>query len=88
MADHIKEGDGFADITLAKPSKINGETVSALRMREPTVADQKAAMTGANDADREISLFANLCECAPSDIEAMTMRNYGRLQAAYRLFTD
>lgn len=85
--DYIKESDGFADITFAKPAKINGESVASVRMREPTVGDLKAAQVVKDDAAREVALFANLCECAPADIDGLTLRNYTRMQKAFELFT-
>lgn len=51
-----------------------------LTMREPRVEDQLAAK-GGND-EREIALVANLCEIAPAEIRALTIRNYKRLQQA------
>lgn len=85
--DFIKEGEGFADITFAKPATINGEEVTGIRMREPTVADLKAAHVVKDDAAREVTIFANLCDCTPADIDSLTLRNYGRMQKAFELFT-
>jgi hypothetical protein len=92
MADkkhpHLAEGNGFIDITLAKPTKVNGADQSALRMREPTVADMELHQDGVgSEAAKEVAMFANLCEVAPADIRAMSLRNYKRLQDAFALFT-
>ncbi|HKY46155.1 MAG TPA: phage tail assembly protein [Pyrinomonadaceae bacterium] len=87
--DYLKEGDGYVDITLAKPATIAGAKVSSIRMREPTVSDLEAGQKNAgNDAAREITIFANLCEVSPEDLRGLVLRNYARLQAAYQLFTD
>ena len=55
--DWLDEGDGFADITLTRSLKIDGTDVSVIRMREPTVGDQRASdkMKG-TDADKEVSM--------------------------------
>lgn len=87
--EYLKEGDGFIEITLSRPAKIHGAETRVLRMREPTVRDQLAASEkSGSDAAKEIALMANLCEIAPSDIEALPIRDYKRLQAAFVRFTD
>lgn len=86
---YLKEGDGFVDITLAKPADFGGEQRSVLRMREPSVEDQLAAsnVKGSSGA-QEIAMIANLCEVTPDDIRALKLRNYSRLQAGVMLFID
>ena len=81
--------DGSADITLSRPADIGGAKVAVLRMREPTVGDQEIAfqMSG-SDAAKEISMFANLCGVAPDDVRKFPLRDYGRLQKAYSVFTN
>lgn len=83
------ENEGFADIQLSRPLEIAGARTSALRMREPTVGDQLAAeKTRGEPADRELALFANLCEISPDDLKKLPMRDYKRVQAAYSGFLD
>jgi hypothetical protein len=79
----------FADITLSKPLNLNGTPVTALRMREPTVRDQLAhdAKTG-SDAAREVEYMGDLCGMAPSDLQAMGLKDYRRVQEAFQLFID
>lgn len=81
--------DGYTDIELSRPVEIDGATVSALRMREPTVADQLAAseMKG-SAAKQEITLFANLCEVTPNTITSLPLRDYRKLQEAFAGFTE
>lgn len=87
--EFVKYGDGFADITLDKGIKLDGATVKSLRMREPTVRDNRAAGKVVGDnADVEVTLFANLCNVTPDDMNDMTQRDYTRVQAAYTGFTD
>lgn len=68
--------------------EINGTTVKVLTMREPTVADQLSAdEIKGSDAVKEITIFANLCEISPDEIKQMTMKDYRKLQEAYRDFS-
>jgi len=86
--DYVKEGSGYADITLSRSMKISGNDVSVLRMREPTVRDIEAFQDAKdNEATREIATFANLCMVTPDELRTLPMRDYARLQAAFTLFT-
>lgn len=77
------------DIKLTKALSIAGADVKALRMREPTVGDQLTAEAHkGSDADREIAMFANLCEVAPDDIKRLTLKDYRALQKAFAGFLD
>lgn len=77
------------DIKLTSPLTIAGAEVKALRMREPTVADQLASEeTKGTDAAREIAMFANLCEVAPDDIKRLTLKDYRAVQKAFAGFLD
>ena len=77
-------------IKLSKPIDINGVKIDALRMREPTVGDQlDAERLSANEAERELKLFARLCDCADNDLRALALRDYKKLQTAFfRLTAD
>ncbi|MDM5178526.1 phage tail assembly protein [Massilia sp. DJPM01] len=78
-----------ADITLTKPLNIDGTNVGALRMREPTVDDQLVHdLTTGSDAAREVEFMAKLCGLAPSNLRAMGLRDYRRVQEAFQLFID
>lgn len=74
-------------IELSYPIIIDGTEVSALQMRRPKVVDtvlfQKSQ---GSDADKEINLFANLCEIAPDDIQQLDMMDYAKLQEQYGNF--
>ena len=82
MAD--KDNNGYIDVELSRPMTIDGAQVKALRMREPTVADQLASeeMKG-SDSAKEIAMLANLCEVSPDDIKRLTLKDYKKLQAAF-----
>lgn len=82
-----KVQEGYTDIQLTRPVNMGGVEVKALRMREPTVADQLAseAATG-SDSAKEIAMIANLCQQAPDDIKQLTLRDYKKVQAAFLAF--
>jgi len=88
LPDFITEDDGFMTITLRSKATINGEKVETLRMREPTVDDINVMqkMKG-DDAGKEVKIISNLCEITPSEVSALTLRNFGRVQEAFKLFT-
>lgn len=85
--EFLKAGEGYVDVTLTRPINVGGSKLSVLRMREPLVRDQKAInkMEGDN-ADKESTLFANLCDLVPSDMDEMPMKDYARLMDAYSSF--
>jgi hypothetical protein len=86
--DFIKELDGVAQVTLASPATVGGVKVDSITMREPSVGDMKIVQNSrASDAEKEIAAIANLCELTTAEVEAMSLRNFGRLQAAFKLFT-
>lgn len=87
--DFVKYSEGFADIQLSRALNIGGAPVTALRMREPTVRDNLSydEMKG-SDARKELNVFANLMEMDPKHIEALPIRDYRRVTAAYAGFLD
>lgn len=88
MKEHITAGDGFVDVELARGLKVAGSTVTKVRMREPTVADQLAIDKITGDAAKEMALLANLCELTPDDLKGLTLKDYRRLQQAFAGFID
>ena len=87
--DWFKAGEGFVDITLSRPADVCGAKVATFRMREPMVRDQRAMVKRDGDSsDLEVGLFADLCGLIPDDIDALPMRDYARIQAAYKSFID
>jgi hypothetical protein len=74
-------------ITLKFPVTADGTELRSLRMRRPKVRDQVyAEKGGGTDAEREIRLFASLCEVAPETIEELTLSDYKQLQEAFSGF--
>ena len=74
-------------IKLTHPIEADGGTVSALQLRRPVVRDMLAADKAAGtEAEKEVRMFANLCEVTPSVIEALDLTDYMMLQETYRGF--
>lgn len=92
LPEYITEtAEGDYQVTLSKAVDIDGAKVSVLTLREPTVQDMLAAelqSKGQGAAQQEINLLANLCDVAPEHIKSMTLKNYSRLQEAFKLFTS
>ena len=77
----------MATITLDHSISVNGTTVNSLSLRRPTVRDMLSVEQAAqSDAEKEIALFANLCEVPPSDLHALDLADYAKLQVAYQDF--
>ncbi len=74
-------------ITLKRPVTVDGDVLAQLALRRPKVRDMLAAdkATG-SDAEKEVRVFANLCEVAPSVIEELDMADYAQLQESYQDF--
>lgn len=81
MPDGSKKID-FSDM----PLSIDGTAVTSIIMREPIVDDQLSVENITSEGRREVTIIANLCEQSPGAIGALKMRQYGRLQDAYRDF--
>jgi len=75
------------EITLDFPVENGAETVTSLNMRRMKARDQVVvAKQGGTNAEQEVRLFANLCEVAPTVIEELDMKDYRKVQEAYRGF--
>jgi hypothetical protein len=71
-------------VTLQYPTESG---LTTLKLRRPKVRDMLASdKTKGSDAEKEISLFSNLCEVEASEIEALDMKDYSTLQKAYQAF--
>ncbi len=74
-------------VTLQHPVEARGQSADRLTMRRPKVRDLLSAeRQGKGDAEREIVLFASLCEVDPKIIEELDLADYGVLQETYRGF--
>jgi len=87
MAKQTEELQEYVDVKFARELMIAGAMQKTVRMREPTVADQLAAMKAkGNEVEQEIVLVANLCMATPEEIKNLPMREYKKLQAALMVF--
>ncbi|PWB34620.1 phage tail assembly protein [Pseudomonas sp. SDI] len=78
-------------VRLTKPAEANGLQVDSLTLRAPTVRDIRVAQAqvDSDDEQRELNLFASLAEVGIKDLEGLSLKDYGRLQAGYfRLVQD
>jgi hypothetical protein len=74
-------------IELQHPISIDGVQVKTLRLRRPKVRDMLTVeTTTGHDAEKEIQLFAHLCEVNPIDLHELDMADYAKLQQAYQSF--
>lgn len=74
-------------IQLKYPVELNGLTVDELSIRRPKVRDMLAADKSAgSEADKEIRMFANLCEVDPNVVEGLDLSDYSNLQKVYQDF--
>ncbi len=73
---------------LKYPVELAGETINNLTMRRSKVKDRLivSKMKAASDEEKEIRLFANLCEVEPKVIEELDESDYATLQKAYMDF--
>lgn len=76
------------NIKLNYPIESSGSTITDLNMRRSKVKDRLivAKMKNSSDEEKEIRLFANLCEVAPNIIEELDESDYANLQKAYMDF--
>lgn len=76
-----------ATIELKYPVTISGLETTALSMRRPKVRDMLAGdKKGKSDAEKEIHIFANLCEVDPDVIQELDMVDYAEIQKTYQVF--
>ena len=76
------------NIKLNYPIESDGANIADLNMRRSKVKDRLlvAKMKNSSDEEKEIRLFANLCEVAPNIIEELYESDYANLQKAYMDF--
>lgn len=76
------------NIELKYEIESGGQTYKKLSMRRSKVKDRLivAKMKSASDEEKEIRLFANLCEVQPLIIEELDESDYATLQKAYMDF--
>lgn len=89
-----QNADYSLTVTLSREYSIGGEKRNHVTLREPTVGDQRQFLTSTRPSDREIAdieqkLLVSLADgLTPAEAEAMAMKDYARLQAAYLFSID
>jgi len=74
-------------IKLKYPIDVAGEQITSLNLRRPKVRDMLAADKAAEgEAEKEVAMFANLCEVSRDTILELDGVDYGQLQKAYSGF--
>jgi len=74
-------------IELKYPISVDGVNVKLLKLRRPKVRDMLGVEAAkVSDAEKEINLFANLCEVTPEALMDLDMADYAKLQKAYQDF--
>ena len=77
----------MSNIEIKYPINVDGVKVKSLKLRRPKVRDMLSVESGqVSDAEKEINLFANLCEVAPEALMELDMSDYAKLQQAYQDF--
>jgi hypothetical protein len=87
----LQQGPDSVTITLSRPEPFNGVKTNKVTLRAPTVRDVRAAqkLHPSDAEDRELALFASLAQVAPTDLEAIKLTDYNRIQEGYfRLTSD
>lgn len=68
-------------------SPSDNREIKELTMRRASVGDQLAAEHDSkNPAETEIRLFANLCGIAPDEMQQMDLKDYRKVQDAFKSF--
>ena len=77
----------MSTIEIKYPISVDGVKVKSLKLRRPKVRDMLSVESSQiSDAEKEINLFANLCEVTPEALMELDMSDYAKLQKAYQDF--
>ncbi len=89
--DYIELNDDGAIVKLSsKKTKISGITVDRINMTMPTAGTLRIAQIKhpSSNADQEAYIFSSICAVTAEELDAMTVRDYSRVQLAYRFLTS
>ncbi len=78
------------NIKLNYPIESDGANITDLNMRRSKVKDRLivAKMKNSSDEEKEIRLFANLCEVAPNIIEELDESDYANYKRHIWIFSN
>lgn len=89
-----QNADYSLTVTLSREYSVGGEKRNHVTLREPTVGDQKKFLTSSRPNDRELAdiernLLVSLADgLTPPEADAMSIKDYARLQSAYLFSID
>lgn len=85
LPKYIKLEADRVTVTLTKPAELNGITQDQITLRAPTVRDVRnsSKVADGDEEERELNLFASLAEVGVKDLDALTYKDYTRLQSGY-----
>ena len=72
-------------IKLSYPVASAGAEVTEISMRRPKVGDMLVGKKQ-SDEEKEVAIFANLCQITPEAIREMDLGDYKKLQEAFQGF--
>lgn len=74
-------------VILSRPLELNGETLTTLTVREPTVRDKiMFEKTKGDLMEKELAMIASLCGRAPQDLYPLPSYDYDQLVKAFNDF--
>jgi hypothetical protein len=86
----VSESPPFAasvTVKLSAPVQDAGVELPSLTMRRPKVRDQLIVdAMNASQAQKEIAMYANLCEVSPDALKDLYLSDYRALQEAFESF--
>ncbi len=78
-----------AVITLSAPGTFSGAQADTLTMRDPSIKEYRDNDAEyKNEEEAELHLFSDLCGVHHTDLTALKVRDFRRLQRAYTLLVD
>lgn len=76
-------------ITLEYPVEHGGAKYTVVKVRRHKVRDMRRAQgVKGSEADREIALFADLCEIPPEVIDELDFKDYEKIKERFESFTS
>jgi hypothetical protein len=74
-------------VTLSRPADLNGETITSLTLREPTVRDKLMFEKARGSLlEKELAMVASLCGRSPEDLYGLPACDYDLLVKAFNDF--
>ncbi|WP_336286552.1 phage tail assembly protein [Cronobacter dublinensis] len=74
-------------VTLSRPVDLDGETVTSLTVREPTVRDKLMFEKAKGDLmEKELAMIASLCNRDPKELYNLPSYDYDQLVKAFNDF--